>query len=116
MVEPGGGVCGALVRGVDLSRPLGDALVADIRAAWLTHLVLAFPDQNLSDDDLERFSRGAGIDLPLRALVYEDGGGVTLAFPDIDAVAARHAISADLPVLAKMKELLAAVASEATGG
>ena len=48
--------CGASVRGVDLSKPLSDSLVAEIRAAWLTHLVLAFPDQRMSDDDLERFT------------------------------------------------------------
>jgi uncharacterized protein (DUF302 family) len=60
--------------------------------------------------------RSAGIDLPLKALIYEEGGAVTFAYLDIDAVAARHGISADLPVLTKMKDLLAAVASEATGG
>jgi len=53
---PSGESCGAIVTGVDLSRPLGPAIIADIRAAWLDHLVLAFPDQILSDDDLERFT------------------------------------------------------------
>lgn len=48
--------CGASVRGVDLSKPLSDSVVAEIRAAWLTHLVLAFPDQQMNDDDLERFT------------------------------------------------------------
>lgn len=56
LIEPSGQACGATVAGVDLSRPLPDALVADIRAAWLEHLVLAFPDQRMSDDDLERFT------------------------------------------------------------
>ena len=42
--------------GVDLARPLDDHTVAAIRAAWLEHHVLAFPDQHLSDDDLERFT------------------------------------------------------------
>ncbi len=61
-------------------------------------------------------ARSAGIDLPLRALVYEESGATVLALLDIDALAARHKIGADLPVLAKMKDLLAAVAAEATGG
>lgn len=61
-------------------------------------------------------ARSAGIDLPLKALIYEDGGAVTFAYLDIDAVAARHAISADLPALAKIRAALAAVALEATGG
>lgn len=52
--------CGATVHGLDLSKPLSDSIVSDIRAAWLKHLVLAFPDQTLSDDDLERFTRHFG--------------------------------------------------------
>ena len=48
--------CGASVGGVDLRENLPDSLVADIRAAWLTHHVLTFPGQKMSDDDLERFS------------------------------------------------------------
>jgi taurine dioxygenase len=55
-VKPSGETCGAEIFGVDLSRPLADGAVADIRAAWLAHHVLAFPDQKMSDDDLERFT------------------------------------------------------------
>ncbi len=54
-VTPSGQACGATVRGVDL-RDLDDRTVAAIRAAWLDHKVLAFPDQQLSDDDLEAFT------------------------------------------------------------
>ncbi len=55
-ISPSGQACGASVTGVDLSRPLDSATVAEIRAAWLEHHVLTFPDQELSDDDLERFT------------------------------------------------------------
>jgi taurine dioxygenase len=55
-VEPSGQACGARVTGVDLKAPLDPETVAAIRAAWLEHHVLAFPDQFLSDDDLERFT------------------------------------------------------------
>ncbi|NWG92507.1 MAG: TauD/TfdA family dioxygenase [Parvularculaceae bacterium] len=55
-ITPSGEACGAIVRGVDLAKPLPDGVVADIRAAWLTHFVLAFPDQKMNDDDLERFT------------------------------------------------------------
>jgi taurine dioxygenase len=48
--------CGAAVTGIDLSTPLSRPKVAEIRAAWLDHHVLAFPDQRLSDDDLEQFT------------------------------------------------------------
>jgi taurine dioxygenase len=55
-----GEACGATVRGLDLSQDLTESLVAEIRAAWLAHHVLAFPDQRLSDDDLERFTLAFG--------------------------------------------------------
>ena len=55
-IEPSGQACGATVTGVDLTKPLDEATVAEIRVAWLEHLVLSFPDQPMSDDDLERFT------------------------------------------------------------
>jgi taurine dioxygenase len=55
-VRPSDQACGATVIGVDLSKELGDSIVTDIRQAWVEHGVLAFPDQSLSDDDLERFT------------------------------------------------------------
>ena len=55
-ITPTGAPCGASVTGVDLTKDLPPATVADIRAAWLEHHVLAFPDQAMSDDDLERFT------------------------------------------------------------
>ena len=55
-VTPTGQACGALVTGVDLTSPLSGDEVAAIRAAWLDHHVLVFPDQPVSDDDLERFT------------------------------------------------------------
>ena len=44
------------MRGADLTQPLDEATVAELRAAWLEHHVLAFPDQAMDDDDLERFT------------------------------------------------------------
>jgi len=55
-ITPTGQACGAHVRGVDLTKPLPADEVAAIRAAWLEHQVLAFPDQPMNDDDLERFT------------------------------------------------------------
>lgn len=59
-VEPSGQACGARVTGVDLSREISPDLAAEIRAAWLEHHVLAFPNQKLTDDDLERFTLAFG--------------------------------------------------------
>jgi taurine dioxygenase len=55
-----GQACGATVTGADLTAPLDPATVAEIRAAWLVHHVLAFPDQAMTDDDLERFTLAFG--------------------------------------------------------
>jgi taurine dioxygenase len=59
-VTSSGQACGARVEGVDLTAPLGSDVVAEIRAAWLKHHVLAFPNQAMSDDDLERFTLSFG--------------------------------------------------------
>lgn len=59
-VTPSGQACGATVTGIDLSAPLSRKAAAEIRAAWLEHLVLAFPDQQMTDDDLERFTLAFG--------------------------------------------------------
>ncbi len=59
-ITPSGQACGAAITGIDLTRALDATTVAEIRAAWLAHQVLAFPDQALSDDDLERFTLAFG--------------------------------------------------------
>lgn len=59
-ITPSGQACGASVRGVDLTQPLAPETAAAIRTAWLDHQVLAFPDQAMSDDDLERFTLAFG--------------------------------------------------------
>ncbi|MEO1040414.1 MAG: TauD/TfdA family dioxygenase [Pseudomonadota bacterium] len=59
-VTPSGAALGASVTGVDLSAPLSAETVAAIRTAWLEHLVLAFPGQPMSHEDLERFTQYFG--------------------------------------------------------
>lgn len=51
---------GALISGVDLKGELDDDTVAAIRQAWLDHIVLVFPGQQLSEADQERFGRTLG--------------------------------------------------------
>ena len=53
-------VIGAEVRGVDLSRPLDDETVRQIRDAWHEHTVLVFRDQKMSEDDQRRFASHFG--------------------------------------------------------
>ena len=59
-VRPTGAALGAEVTGVDLTKPLDADTVEEIRSAWLDHLVLAFPGQPMTHDDLERFTRYFG--------------------------------------------------------
>lgn len=54
------GALGAVIEGVDLSGPLPEALVREIRAAWLEHLVVFFRDQPLSPAAFMRFARAIG--------------------------------------------------------
>ncbi len=60
-VEPSGQACGATVTGLDLSIPLDAATIRAVRAAWLEHHVLAFPNQTLTDMDLERIVQCFGV-------------------------------------------------------
>ena len=54
------GALGAVIEGVDLRGPLSEALVREIRAAWLEHLVVFFRDQPLSPAEFMRFARTIG--------------------------------------------------------
>ena len=51
---------GAEIGGVDLSQPLEAETFADIRRAWLEHLVIRIRGQSLSDPQLLAFSRNFG--------------------------------------------------------
>jgi taurine dioxygenase len=59
-ITPQSAPCGATVHGIDLRQPLSAGTVAQIRTAWLQHQVLAFPDQALSLQDLERIAQHIG--------------------------------------------------------
>ena len=59
-VEPTGSVCGAVIKGVDLKQSISANLAAELRAHWLKHKVLVFPNQSLTDEDLERFTLAFG--------------------------------------------------------
>jgi taurine dioxygenase len=61
-VEPCGDTCGALIRGIDLSRPLSSTDIQAIRSTWLEHQVIGICDQDLQISDLERFAAMLGPD------------------------------------------------------
>ena len=51
---------GAEVHGVDAAERLDDSVIAAIRAAWLEHLVLFFPDQRMDPGQQVAFARRFG--------------------------------------------------------
>jgi taurine dioxygenase len=51
---------GAEITGLDLTQPLSKGALADVKAAWARHAVVAFPDQPLSLDQLEAFTQAIG--------------------------------------------------------
>lgn len=59
-LELTGSACGARIAGVNLAAPLAPETIAAIRAAWLRHLVLIFPDQDMDAKALERFAVAMG--------------------------------------------------------
>lgn len=59
-VQPVTSVIGAEITGVDLSQPLDDDTVAELRSALLEHLVLFFRDQDLDEDSHVAFGRHFG--------------------------------------------------------
>lgn len=56
--EPSG--FGAEIVGPDLARPLSKDQLAEVKAAWARHAVVAFPDQPLTLDELEAFTLQIG--------------------------------------------------------
>ena len=59
-VQPSGASCGATIIGVQLNQSLSDDLIAEIRARWLEHKVIAFPGQQLTPAQLVGFSEQFG--------------------------------------------------------
>ena len=68
-VRPISPVIGAEIRGLDLSRPLGDAVVAQVRRALCQHLVLFFLDQDLSPEAQTAFARQFGEVTPAHPVI-----------------------------------------------
>ena len=59
-IRPIAGALGAEIAGVDLSQELSDATVAEIRRAWLEHLVVFVRDQKLPPARFLAFARRFG--------------------------------------------------------
>jgi taurine dioxygenase len=79
-VSPIAGALGAEITGVDLATGLVDETVAEIRRAWLEHLVVFFRDQSLDPEQFLVFARRIGDPVEYPFVKGLDG------FPEIIAV------------------------------
>ena len=78
---PTGAALGAVIEGVDLSRPLDDATFAAIHAAWIAHGVVVFRGQTLTDADFVAFSSRFGkLD---HAPIMENGQTMVEGVPEL---------------------------------
>lgn len=59
-VTPSGQACGARIEGIDLTQDLSNHQIAELRQLWLEHKVIAFTNQALSPEDLERVAQYFG--------------------------------------------------------
>ena len=80
-VLPIAGALGAEISGVDLATDLVDETVAEIRRAWLEHLVVFFRDQFLGPDEFLAFGRRLGTPVEYPFVKGIDG------YPEIISVA-----------------------------
>ncbi len=77
-IDPGDATLGATVRGVDLRQPLDGPTFAKIESAWHDHAVLIFPEQHLSHDQHQDFSRMFGpLELSIRRNRPKSAGQLT---------------------------------------
>jgi taurine dioxygenase len=123
---------GAEIRGIDLRRTPDDATIRAIYQAWLDHLVLIFPGQDLSQEDLVRatgffgeigelhrppkyFPKGYASLLPGIMLIsnIRENGEPIGALPDGEMMFHHDMIHAEVPSKAT---LLYAVEIPSTGG
>lgn len=55
-IKPTGAPVGAIINGVDASRPAEPDVVLQLKKAWREHHLLIFKNQNLTDDQLQSFA------------------------------------------------------------
>jgi taurine dioxygenase len=79
-VLPAAGALGAEIAGIDLADGMTDETMAEIRAAWLEHLVVYFRDQDLTPEQFLAFARRVGEPVEYPFVKGIDG------FPEIIAV------------------------------
>jgi alpha-ketoglutarate-dependent 2,4-dichlorophenoxyacetate dioxygenase len=77
---------GAEIRGLDLSEPLPDEIMAKVRKVWLDRVVAVFPEQDVDDDQHIEFSKQLGdLELINMAALQMDGRPEIFEATNLDA-------------------------------
>ena len=79
-IRPVAGALGAEIHGVDLSKPVDDETVAEIRRVWLKHNVVFFRGQNLTSEQYMAFAKRLGRPVEYPFVKGMDG------FPELTAI------------------------------
>lgn len=101
-------------RGVALLASVDHA--AGARAAGLDladEIVLVFGNPKVGTGLMQEDPR-VGIELPLRLLVWDEGGTTSIAYSDPTELAGRYRLAGGLPVLAQLGQLLDELVAEVT--
>lgn len=91
----------------------GGAAKADLQLAPNTVYIFGNPK---AGTPLMAANPAMGLHLPLKAQVHEQDGQVFVTITDIQAITASLGMTEPAPVIAKIKETLAAIQNEAAGG
>lgn len=90
------------------------ALAADVGLALLPTEVIIFGNPQ-GGTPLMQAKQTIGIDLPLKALVWQDAAGKTwLSYNELDWLAQRHRVDGTERIITKMKQVFSTIASQAT--
>jgi uncharacterized protein (DUF302 family) len=103
---------GLQARGVQLFAVIDHAAGARTAGLALGDEVLVVLGDPAVGTSLMQADPRCGLDLPLRVLVWSDGGATWLAFQDPDLLAERYAVAAEQPTLDGMRGLLEGLAAE----
>jgi len=89
-VVPSGAALGARVEGLDLSKPLDAQTVEALKQAWRDHLVLVFPDQELTIPQQIAFSENFGeiMEHPMTAGMPAPKDGIRAEYREVLPVTA----------------------------
>jgi uncharacterized protein (DUF302 family) len=102
-------------RGATVVAKIDHAAAAEAHELSLRPTVLVLFGNPKLGTPLMQSQQTAGLDLPLRVLVWQDAGGTTqVGYAPVDLIATRHGITDRPEVVEKIAGALAAIADEAT--